>query len=67
MVGYRKKFWSYVDGTPLSDRPLIVQLCGSDKESLLFCIKFIIESKNGVDGIDLNCGCPQSIAKRGEI
>lgn len=65
MAGYRKKFWSYVDGTPESDRPLIVQLCGSDKECLLFTIKYIIESKNGVDGIDLNCGCPQTIAKRG--
>ena len=65
MKGYRKKFWSYVDGTPASDRPLIVQLCGSHKESLLYTIKYIIESKNGVDGIDLNCGCPQTIAKRG--
>lgn len=65
MPGYRKKFWSYVDGTPPSDRPLIVQLCGSNKESLLYTIKYIIESKNGVDGIDLNCGCPQTIAKRG--
>jgi tRNA-dihydrouridine synthase 1 len=65
MKGYRKKFWSYVNGTPESDRPLIVQLCGSNKENLLYTIKYIIESKNGVDGIDLNCGCPQTIAKRG--
>mmetsp|Transcript_24138 Transcript_24138/g.29721 ORF Transcript_24138/g.29721 Transcript_24138/m.29721 type:complete len:477 (+) Transcript_24138:82-1512(+) len=65
MVGYRKKFWNYVDGTPASDRPLVVQLCGSHKESLLYTINYILSSKNGVDGFDLNCGCPQTIAKRG--
>ncbi len=65
MAGYRKKFWSHVKGTPASDRPLIVQLCGSHKESLLYTIKYILKSKNGVDGFDLNCGCPQTIAKRG--
>ena len=54
-----------MNGTPESDRPLIVQLCGSDKKNLLYTIKYIIESKNGVDGIDLNCGCPQTIARRG--
>jgi tRNA-dihydrouridine synthase 1 len=62
---YRQKFWSFVNGTPEEDRPLIVQLCGSDKESLLFTMKYIMSSKGGVDGFDLNCGCPQTIAKRG--
>ncbi len=65
-VGYRRKFWSHVNGTPAADRPLIVQLCGSDLEHLIFTIKDIVNSKNGVDGIDLNCGCPQTIAKRGQ-
>jgi len=63
---YRKKFWDTVNGTPKEDRPLIVQLCGSDRPSLLYTIKTIIESPGSVDGIDLNCGCPQSIAKRGQ-
>jgi len=62
---YRKKFWSFVNGTPPEDRPLIVQLCGSDIPSLIFTIKYILSSKGSVDGFDLNCGCPQSIAKRG--
>lgn len=63
--GYRKKFWSFTNGTPPEDRPLIVQLCGSDIPSLLYTIKFIMTSQGGVDGFDLNCGCPQTIAKRG--
>lgn len=63
--GYRKKFWSFVNGTPPEDRPLIVQLCGSDVSSLLYTMKFIMGSPGGVDGFDLNCGCPQTIAKRG--
>ncbi len=62
---YRENFWSYVNGTPPEDRPLIVQLCGSDKEHLLYTIRYIMETKGGVDGFDLNCGCPQTIAKRG--
>jgi tRNA-dihydrouridine synthase 1 len=62
---YRKKFWSYVNGTPPEDRPLIVQLCGSDTTNILYTIRYILKSKGGVDGFDLNCGCPQTIAKRG--
>ena len=63
---YKKKFWSYINGTPESDRPLIVQLCGSEKHSLLQTVNEITQSKGGgIDGIDLNCGCPQTIAKRG--
>jgi len=64
-ISYRRKFWSHTNGTPKEDRPLIVQLCGSDKEHLLYTINDIIHSAGGVDGIDLNCGCPQTIAKRG--
>lgn len=63
---YRQKFWSYLRGTPEEDRPLIVQLCGSDMEHLLFTIRNILSCKGGKpDGFDLNCGCPQTIAKRG--
>jgi tRNA-dihydrouridine synthase 1 len=63
--GYRKKFWSYVNGTPPEDRPLIVQICGSDTAAVIYTIRYILSSKGSVDGFDLNCGCPQSIAKRG--
>mmetsp|Transcript_44271 Transcript_44271/g.51898 ORF Transcript_44271/g.51898 Transcript_44271/m.51898 type:complete len:456 (-) Transcript_44271:115-1482(-) len=58
---YRTQFWSN-SGMPAEDRPLIAQMCGSDPSVLLECAKLI---EGGVDGIDLNCGCPQGIAKRG--
>lgn len=61
---YRKKFWRYKQGTPSCDMPLIVQLCGSDKGSLLKTVRYL-QHAGTIDGIDLNCGCPQSIAKRG--
>lgn len=59
--GYRRKFWRDA-GMPSHDRPLIAQFCGGDRELLLGAMKVI---QSDVDGIDLNCGCPQSIAKRG--
>ncbi len=63
---YREKFWSYANGTPPEDRPLIVQLCGSEKKYLLYTMRYILGTKGGVDGFDINCGCPQNIAKKGE-
>ena len=44
------------------DRPLIAQLCGSDPDTMLQAAKLV---EPYVDGIDINCGCPQQIAKRG--
>ena len=44
------------------DRPLLAQLCGDDKDVLLACASVC---QHYVDGIDLNLGCPQGIAKRG--
>ena len=44
------------------DRPLLAQLCGDDKDVLLECASVC---QHYVDGIDLNLGCPQGIAKRG--
>ena len=43
-------------------RPLLAQLCGDDKDALLDCASVC---QHYVDGIDLNLGCPQGIAKRG--
>jgi tRNA-dihydrouridine synthase 1 len=59
-VMYRKKFL----GTWLAgqDRPLIAQLCGSDPHVMLAAAR---EVEPYVDGIDINCGCPQGIARRG--
>mmetsp|Transcript_18652 Transcript_18652/g.45048 ORF Transcript_18652/g.45048 Transcript_18652/m.45048 type:complete len:520 (+) Transcript_18652:33-1592(+) len=57
---YQSKFF----GTWLQqqDRPLIAQLCGSDPDMMLQAAKLV---EPYVDGIDINCGCPQQIAKRG--
>ena len=43
--------------------PVVGQLCGNDKLVLLEAAK-IIQSE-GIDGVDLNLGCPQRIAKKG--
>jgi tRNA-dihydrouridine synthase 1 len=57
---YREKF----TGTWLeADRPLIAQLCGSDPDAMLEAARLV---EPHVDGIDINCGCPQGIAKRGD-
>mmetsp|Transcript_5463 Transcript_5463/g.13705 ORF Transcript_5463/g.13705 Transcript_5463/m.13705 type:complete len:400 (+) Transcript_5463:271-1470(+) len=45
-----------------SDRPLIAQLCANNKENLLRAAKLL---EHHVDAIDLNCGCPTKVAKRG--
>lgn len=60
--GYRKKFWKDY-GMPKEDRPLIAQFCGHDKEVLYQAMKVV---ENHVDGVDINCGCPQNIAKKGQ-
>jgi len=47
---------------PAEDRPLIAQFCGHDKDVMLAAMRIV---ENDVDGVDINCGCPQNIAKRG--
>lgn len=47
---------------PAEDRPLIAQFCGHDKDVMLKAMKIL---EGHVDGVDINCGCPQNIAKRG--
>lgn len=49
--------------TCAEDRPLIAQFCGNDPDTLLRAAKFV---EDRVDGIDLNLGCPQQIAKKGK-
>jgi tRNA-dihydrouridine synthase 1 len=44
------------------DRPLLAQFCANDPDILINAAKIVAPH---VDGIDLNLGCPQRIARRG--
>lgn len=48
--------------TAPEDRPLVVQFCGNDPATLLKAAKAV---EHKCDGVDLNLGCPQGIAKKG--
>jgi len=44
------------------DRPLIIQFCGNNPETVVKAAKM---AEDHCDAIDINLGCPQMIAKRG--
>ncbi len=59
---YREDNFFTLDGDEKIDRPLIVQFCANDPDYLLQAAQFI---EDKCDAIDLNLGCPQGIAKKG--
>uniref|UniRef100_A0A8C9GVG5 tRNA-dihydrouridine synthase n=1 Tax=Piliocolobus tephrosceles TaxID=591936 RepID=A0A8C9GVG5_9PRIM len=55
---YRSGYFKKSD----NDKPLIAQFCGNNAEIILNAIDYV---KNDVVAVDLNLGCPQQIAKKG--
>mmetsp|Transcript_100263 Transcript_100263/g.189055 ORF Transcript_100263/g.189055 Transcript_100263/m.189055 type:complete len:428 (+) Transcript_100263:57-1340(+) len=56
---YRKQQFT----TCPEDRPLFVQFCGDDPDILIRAARHVETA--GIDAVDLNCGCPQGIARKG--
>ena len=56
---YRKEHFTTTD----MDRPLLAQFCANDPDILLAAARHV---EAHVDGVDINLGCPQRIARKGK-
>ena len=61
---YRASFFAPSAALAAFDRPLIAQLGGGDPQ-VVGAAAAAIYAEHGIDGVELNLGCPQSCAKRG--
>jgi tRNA-dihydrouridine synthase 1 len=57
----------YLERTHIEGGPLMVQLAGSDPDMVVEAAQIILATpgSDAVSGFDLNCGCPQHIARKG--
>ena len=62
MFATRPKYREATFSTCEGDRPLFVQFCANDPDTFVAAAKKV---QHLCDAIDLNLGCPQGIAKRG--
>ena len=59
---YKSKHFSTCPEDYGRDNPLFVQLCGNDPEIVLGAAQLV---ENECDAVDINLGCPQGIARKG--
>lgn len=61
-AAYREEHFTSTFDHPSKDRPLLAQFCANDPDILLNAARHV---EPYVDGVDINLGCPQRIAKKG--
>jgi tRNA-dihydrouridine synthase 1 len=61
-AAYREEHFTSTFDHPEKDRPLLAQFCANDPDILLDAARHV---EPYVDGVDINLGCPQRIAKKG--